>query len=251
MSPNPRVSNGTVHRKAIATLDGTAVETAVFIPNRFHITPGVDLILYYHGMTSHYGSSDLDHYIRQEDFSKVFDAVGSDGRFALVFPWLGRSPNSAGIQEHITKSALHFDAYLSAAIDVVLANASRSPGFIGPVESLRRFVLAGHSAGGVSLRKTIALRSKFSDKVVSAWCLDCFYGIKTADWVVWKKARPDRSIFCYYTINKDDPRNSTHDESERLRDTLKGQKNVEIVPAKAGHHRIPSYYFPKLLARIP
>jgi hypothetical protein len=251
MAPNPKVRNGTTHRRAIATLDGTAVETAVFIPDRFHITPGVDLILYYYGMTRHYGSSDLDHYISQDDFSKVFDAVGSDGRFALAFPWLGNSPNSAGIQEHITKSAQHFEAYLSAVIDVVLANGFRMPGFIGPVESLRRLILAGHSAGGVSLRRTIALHSKFSNKVVSAWCLDCFYGIRTSDWIAWKKTKPERSIFCYYTINRDDPANSTHDESEKLRDALKGQKNVEVQPAKAGHHRIPSYYFPKLLARTP
>ncbi len=245
-----RASNGTIHRRAIAARDGAAIETAIFIPDRFHITPGVDLILYYHGMTAHYGSADLDHYIAEKDFSALFDAVGADGRFALAFPWLGKSPNHAGIQEHITKSAQDFDAWLEAAILVILAEGARRPGFIGPVELLRRLVLAGHSAGGVSLRRTIALHGKFAGKVVSAWCLDCFYGITIDDWIAWKKGRPQRSIFCYFTEGPD-PRNSTKDESEKLLKALKGQENVEILPSKVGHHHIPKYYFPKLLARMP
>jgi hypothetical protein len=244
------IATGTIHRTALAAADGTAIETAILVPSKFHITPGVDLVLFYHGMTRHYGSKTLDQYIAEKDFSAVFDAVGTDGRFALVFPWLGASPNGAGIQEHITASANHFDTYLGAAIDIVLTVGTRGPGFIGPVEALRRFVIAGHSAGGVSLGKTAALKSKFVEKSIAAWCLDCFYGINIGTWTAWQKAKPGRTLFCCYTEGGE-PKDSTKDESLRLKSALAGQKGAEIAPSAVGHHHIPKHYFPKLLARIP
>src|SRR5687767_2359890 len=108
--------NGILRCEPVPARDGTTIETAIFVPNKFHVTPGVDMILYFHGMTRHYGSSTLAQYIAEKDFTALFDAVGADGRFALVFPWLGKSPNSAGIQERITKSVQDFEAYLTAVI---------------------------------------------------------------------------------------------------------------------------------------
>jgi hypothetical protein len=216
---------------------------AIFIPNSFHIRPGIDLILYWHGMTDAYGATDLNQFLDYGKNRLVRSAVGEDGARALVIPWLGISPNAALLYTAITASAASFDGFIDSVCQAI---AARSASTATP--ELRSLVLAGHSAGGVALSRTIRLKAKSLAKAISAWCLDCFYNIDTDQWKAWLGG--SRSLYCYYTIGINAP-NSTAEESLDLRAALKGSRQAhEVALSAVSHPDIPGHYFPLLLRNV-
>jgi len=239
---------GTTHLGKIAA-SGTGglglLDMAIFIPDRFHTSPGIDLILYYHGMTTAYGAKTLQQYLAYKHNSPMRDAVGKHGRFALVIPWLGMSPNASKFYKGFTGSDYSFEIFLRVLINQIRELAGLSRNTDDPVQDVRSLVLGAHSAGGEALAETIALHGKFAGKTVSAWCLDCFYGNHNKSWAAWKKAKPERSICCYYT----DPKvgDTTAPNSRALKTLLKGQDKVTIEESAVGHPKIPGHYFPILL----
>jgi fermentation-respiration switch protein FrsA (DUF1100 family) len=219
-------------------------DSAVFVPDKFHTTPGIDLIIYFHGWNDAY--SNIHDYINGPNRTTLRNAVADDGRFALAMPYLEKR-SKAG---HIVDSTAAFDAYVNAVTDLIFSKGSVDPEFIGPPQVLRRLIIAAHSGGGGALNASILLPSNFIEKVVSVWGLDCFYSDSSARWISWTKAHPLSSLHVYYT-DLGIPGKGTMENSKKIASGCGSCSNVKVSSSKVVHDLIPKEYFPTLLKAVP
>jgi hypothetical protein len=238
----PEIADGgAMYYVSISASDGSNHDTAIFVPDKFHTTPGIDVILYFHGHNDSY--PDLRSYVNRPNTRALRPAVSANGQYALIIPWLGKRSNGT----HIVGSTAAFDIYLTAAINQVLGKASVDPDFIGPPAFLESLVLSAHSGGGVALSSTISLGSSFLDKVVSVWGFDCFYSDASKKWINWANSNANKTMFVYYT-DLGNPTKGTMSNSVKI-DKGTGT-NVTVERSKAVHDEIPKYYFPYLLKKL-
>lgn len=237
----PEIADGgTTYYVSITALDGSSHDTAIFVPGRFHTTPGVDAILYFHGHNDSY--PDIRSYVNRPNTRALRPALAADGRFALIMPWLGNRSNAS----HIVASDAAFDLYMTAAINQIFSNASVNPDFVGPPQFLESLVLSAHSGGGRALSAAISLGSSFIDKTVSVWAFDCFYSNDNRKWIGWANANPEKTMSIYYT-DLGDPQKGTMTNSLAIG---RGAKSVQVARSKVEHDKIPMTYVPELLTKL-
>ena len=118
------------------TLDKSTLNVAIFLPDLFHASPGIDLIVYYHGHTTRYGANDVKALLDYTKNKPIRAAVGKHGRYALVVPWLGTKPNRLSLYKTITASDGSLAAFLSAIVAEIAAR-SNIPGPVDPANCLR------------------------------------------------------------------------------------------------------------------
>ena len=228
---------GTTFYSRIPAIDGLSHDTAVFIPDQFHTTPTIDLILYLHGHNPTF--PDLRSYIHRANTRPLRTAVSADGRFALAIPWLQAKSNAA----HIVGSTQAFDMYLNAIIALIQAQRPGNTTFAAsPSVSL---VLSAHSGGGSGMSKAIALSSGYIDHVVSAWGFDCMYADNSAVWVAWASANPNSSMYVYYTDS-----GGTAGNSKKLDKASLSLLNVSVQRTDVAHDEVPKRYYPDLLSTL-
>jgi hypothetical protein len=226
---------GTTFYSSIAAVDGLSHDTAVFIPDQFHITPTIDLILYLHGHNNTY--ADLRSYIHRNNTRPLRSAVSADGRFALVIPWLQSRSNAA----HIVGSTQAFDMYLDAVVALIQNERPGDAGFAA--SSSVSLVLSSHSGGGSGMTKAITLSSGYIDHVVSVWGFDCLYSDHSDNWVAWARANPTSSMYVYYTDT-----GGTAGNSKILDNASASLLNVSVQRTDGAHDEVPKRYFPDLLS---
>jgi hypothetical protein len=234
---NEIVDGGTTFYTNIPSIvDPELHPTAVFVPDQFHTTTTIDVILYLHGYTSY---ADLRSYIRAPFIQPLRQAVSGDGRFALAIPWLKHKSDA----KHIVGSTQAFDMYLNAVIALI---QGQRPGDVSyAVSPSVNLVLAAHSGGGWPMSQAIALPSGYINNVVSAWGFDCFYNDSHAAWAGWATAKPNSTMFVYYRDGEGTAANS------RALDTATASlTNVSVQTTTVSHPDIPKAYFPDLLSTL-
>jgi len=233
---------GSTYYISVPGADGQVHDTAVFIPNSFHQDPTISLILYFHG--HHTAYADLRSYINRANTRPLRAAAGTDGRFALIMPWLGKNSDAS----HIVAGAASFDSYLDAVVAEITTRtagpSAMSPGF--------RLVVSAHSGGGVAMTTTISMGgSRYTGRIISAWALDCFYSpgiITTASadvstpWINWARSNPRASMYLYYTGGTPALNSNTI--------MAAGLANVHGEQSRVGHDETPKEYFPTLLGNV-
>jgi hypothetical protein len=228
---------GTTFYSGIVAADGLSHDTAVFVPDQFHTTPTIDLILYLHGHNNTY--ADLRSYIHRNNTRPLRSAVSADGRFALAIPWLQSRSNAA----HLVGSAQALDMYLGAVLALIQSKRPGGAGFAAsPSVSL---VLSAHSGGGSGMSKAITLSSGYIDHVISVWGFDCMYADHSRSWAAWASANASSSMFVYYTDG-----GGTASNSQKLDSATAALTNVSVQRTDTPHDEVPKRYFGDLLSTL-
>lgn len=230
---NEVADSGTTFYSAVTALDGSAHDTAIFVPDKFHVTTTVDVILYFHGFNDTY--ADLRSYIHRPNTRPLRKAAGDDGRFALVIPWLKNRSDAS----YIVGSSQAFDVFMSSVLGSI---PTASTDAVTPSLNL---VLSAHSGGGKAMSKAITLSSAYIDRVVSAWGFDCMYADHSSDWSAWASAHPQSTLYVYYTDS-----GGTAANSKTLDSATSSLINVSVARAAVGHDEVPKQYFPDLLSTM-
>jgi hypothetical protein len=228
---------GTTFYSRIPALDGSSHDTAIFIPDKFHTTPTLDVILYLHGHNDTY--ADLRSYIHRPNTRALRPAVSGDGRFALVIPWLKNRSDAS----HIVASTQAFDLYMNTVVGQITPAGTGSGDFsVSPSVSL---VLSAHSGGGKGMSKAITLSSAYIDSIISVWGFDCMYADHSSDWAAWAGAHPKSTMYVYYTDT-----GGTAANSKILDSATASMINVSVSRTGVGHDEVPKRYFPDLLSTL-
>ena len=235
---------GTTYYSGIAALNGQPHDSATFIPSTYHQDPAIRLILYFHGHQTSY--PDLRSFLHRPNTRPLRKAVGADGRYALVMPWLGQNSDAS----HIVGTAAAFALYMGSVLASLWSQAP--PPLFTFVPNLE-IVLASHSGGGVAMTAAIGLDgSGYPPVMNTAWGLDCFYSpgdITTAysgisdPWIAWAGNDPSRSMELYYTGG------TPSLNSKAI--VAAGLPNVHGRQSAVGHDETPKKYFPELLKAMP
>jgi hypothetical protein len=238
MRYEPQIAEGgTTHYIRTYGLRGErdAHDTAVFIPDRFHTSPRVDLILYFHGNTS---LPDVRAYVDRRQMREVRRAVAADGRFALAVPFLGGKPDQGG-GNYIVGNGAALDTYLDQVIRFVADNGPGST--ICPVRlNLNALVLAGHSGGGKALgQAAMAGASSHLSRLLQVWAFDTFYYGDGAAWAAWALGHPAVQLHAFWTTGRTAVQGAVI--------AAVGAGNVSASAVTVAHDEIPNTMFPALL----
>jgi hypothetical protein len=234
---NEIADDGTTLYSKIPAIDGLSHDTAVFIPNKFHTSPTIDLILYLHGHNNTY--PELRSYIHRPNTRPLRSAVSDDGRFALVIPWLQSRSNAT----HIVGSTQAFDKYIDAVIALIQTAVPGAPSVaVSPSISL---ALSAHSGGSSGMSEAITLSSGYIDHVVSVWGFDCLYADHSSSWAAWATVNPQSSMYVYYTDS-----GGTAANPKTLDRVTSSLTNVSVQRTDVAHDEVPKRYFPDLLSTL-
>lgn len=223
-------------------------DTAVFIPDRFHTSPNVDLILFLHGYTDAGKYPDVRAYMHNPKIQPLRKAVADDGRFALAMPYLGDRSNA----QFVTGSDAALAAYLNWVVGFVADN--------GPGQNvcliqfaLNKLVLAGHSGGGTGLLEAAQRNGTFASRLQAVWALDCMYGGEGGTWAGWARTHPDVKLHVLWHHYHPEIPNPAKDEPTKKqadRISAAGLSNVTVEEAAVEHGMIPAHHFPALLRTL-
>lgn len=235
---------GKTYYLSIPGMNGQPHDTALFIPDKYHEETTIRLILYFHGHQTSY--PDVRSFLHRPNTRPLRKAAGTDGRYALVMPWLGQNSNAS----HIVGDPGAFGWYMGTVISNLWGLGA--PPMVTFLPNLE-IVLAAHSGGGVAMTAAIGLDgSGYPPLMNTAWGLDCFYSpgdITTAysgisdPWIAWAGNDSSRSMELYYTGG------TPSLNSKAI--VAAGFPNVHGHHSAVGHDETPKKYFPELLKAMP
>jgi hypothetical protein len=162
------------------------LKTGVFIPAGYRKEDKVDLIVYFHGI---YVNGDkingMEYYWK--NYSNIRACFAESGRNAIMLaPALGYNPE---ISTHVFSKVNGFDTYITECFRE-LKDRNYLPASAEP----HRIILAGHSAGGIILRKILGGRNQLLDKVIECWGFDCLYSY------VWEPIKFSMPFYHYFAF---------------------------------------------------
>jgi hypothetical protein len=259
---------------ALGVPNVTDQSTGVFVPDGFRAGPTVDVVLYFRGYDVNrpkaatsvfeYWSSPrhpvLKHFLLREEVNR------SGKNVILVVPALGPSSEGGTLVEKGGPQQ-----FLDAIRDG-LWKKGPNPGMAPP--SVRHLILAGHSGGGVPLRRVAEILGadpSYKEKLKACWGFDSTYGVRDKDadfWADWAAAHPDTKVTMFYIptykdVGKDPKRPVGPDnpldhrqptmttfpatELERFAKERKLKNLVVVSETKAKHIDVPREHLAELL----
>jgi hypothetical protein len=178
--------------------------TGVFVPDGYRAGPTVDLALFFRGydvnrpkaastVAEYWGSpghSVLKHFL----FRQEVNASGKN--VILVVPALGPSSEFGRLAEPGGPQQ-----FLDKILEGLEKNGSHA-GMARP--SIRHLILAGHSGGGVPLRRVAEILGSdpsYKEKLKECWGFDSTYGVRDKDadfWADWAAGHPGTKVTMYF-----------------------------------------------------
>jgi hypothetical protein len=251
--------------------------TGVFVPDGYRGGPTVDIVLFFRGydVNRPKGATSVAEYWNspQHPVLKHFlfrEEVNTSGKnVVLVVPTLGPSSEAGKLSEKGGPQQ-----FLDAVLDGLWKNGQQAGWQARP--SIRHLILAGHSGGGVPLRRVAEILGadpsyKDKEKLKECWGFDSIYGVRDKDadfWADWAAAHPGTKVTMYYIpsykdVGKDpqrpvgpdnrfdhrQPTNTTFPATELERfATERMIGNVAVVrETKAKHVDVPREHLAELL----
>ncbi len=248
---NPVWENRKIDGKWKQTRAYASPMTGIFIPKTYIPRSTVNLILYLHGFKAPCGLDEkatINQYWSQGYFKWLREAVNDSGQnVILVAPTLG--PRS-GAGKLIQSGG--FNAFIDQVLAALNAyNPLNKIPFINRFtrnQSIGNIILACHSGGGKPMRAIASLNpstDSYAAQIKECWGFDCLYSGDDANaWRTWASAHPQSKLFVYY-------KNSTHRQSEQLRDQRPHLSNVFVQKSNAKNHcSVPSHHWKERLVNI-
>jgi len=230
----------TNHRLVRGPLISLPARTGIFIPEAAQPSRRIDIIVYLHGfLTNVCGRNKTPgHYDQIDDYWKnpyflLREGLCRTGRnFILVVPSLGPHAQAGAL-----RTPGGFDRYMAAILAAIGkrggATGAQTPPDIGQI------ILAGHSAGGSTMRVIATGGDAYARKIRECWGFDCLYdGGDASAWAGWAKTSPDARLYVYYTST-----GGTAANSAELRS--RGLPNVTVEQAQTLHTRNPHCEVPR------
>jgi hypothetical protein len=183
--------------------------TGVFIPANYRAGKTVDLVAFLRGYdikrpkaatsVAEYWNSPqhpiLKSFLFREEVNKsgknVILVVPALGPFAQA----GKLKDPGGIQE-----------FLGRVLEGLWRNGPHSD--LAQRPTLRHLILAGHSGGGVPLRRlaqNLGDDAAFKDRLKECWGFDSIYGVKDRDadfWADWAQGHPGTRVTMFYLFTE-------------------------------------------------
>lgn len=179
--------------------------TGVFVPDRYRAGAAVDVVLFFRGYdvnrpkaatsVAEYWNSPrhpaLKHFLLREEVNK------SGKNVILVVPALGPSSEAGTLTDKGGPQR-----FLDAVLDGLWKNGPQAGK--GDRPAIRHLILAGHSGGGVPLRRVAEILGadpSYKEKLKECWGFDSIYGVRDKDadfWADWAAGHPGTKVTMYY-----------------------------------------------------
>jgi hypothetical protein len=249
--------------------------TGVFVPDGYRAGPTVDVLLFLRGYdvnrpkpatsVAEYWNSPAHPILKSFRFREEVNASGKN--VILVVPALGPQSEFGKLAE--TGGP---EAFLDAVLDGLWKHGLHAGMANRP--TIRNLILAGHSGGGVPLRRLaelLAADANYKDKLKACWGFDSTYGVRDRDadfWSAWAAKNPAAAVTMVYIptykdVGKDPKRpvgpdnpadhkqpTGTTAPAEEL-DRMAAERkltNVNVIrETKANHGDVPRAHLAELL----
>ena len=174
--------------------DGTCMKpTGVYLPPIHKATNKVNVVLWMHGFYVH-----NIRFLFQKDHTFVRQAVlDSKKDVVLIAPFLGykdKDKSGAWVGEYgVGELGGHVGCqrYLEQVLQALADNQG-----ISKIE-VDNLILAGHSAGGGSVKTVSGALGTFDSKAKEFWGFDCLYGA-ASKWDVWVRGLSGAKVYFYF-----------------------------------------------------
>jgi hypothetical protein len=226
---------------------GTGRElTAIYLPSSVKVANAIDVILYLHGYKTFAPGRDASilQYLKHKYWPLREGLEATGRRFVLVAPTLG--PKA----QHGKLVSKGLDWYLGQVTAALVAYA----GYDTP-PSVRRLILAAHSAGGEPMRQLALSKAAHAAAITECWGFDCLYHSSNKDpnkrldpkqWAIWAKAHPLSRLYVHFQC-------STCRLSRELAAKRLANVSVEysLAPDPHGHFNVPNFHWKDRILATP
>jgi hypothetical protein len=212
--------------------------TAIYLPSSVKVANAIDVILYLHGYKTFAPGThtSIRQYLKHKYWPLREGLEATGRRFVLVAPTLGPKAQYGKL---VSKG---LDWYLGQVTAALVAHA----GYDAP-PSVRRLILAAHSAGGEPMRQLALSKAAHAAAITECWGFDCLYNSSNKDpnkrldpkqWATWAKAHPSSRLYVHFQC-------STCRLSRELAAKRLANVSVEcsLAPDPGGHFNVPNFHW--------